>query len=128
MSACEALGNGINDLVFVDSIFNSRYDSTSLNSTLLQVYVKSTSKAYQLTTGSSTTDVNFVEITPEFLDADSVDYIDKKNEAEGLYGVTQRIHSWFFANNVFADQDLVQFGISGAGIVIVTGPYAEVNI
>jgi len=128
MSACEALGNGIDDLVFVDSIFNERYDSTSLNSTLLQVYVKSTSKAYQLTAGSSTTDVNFVEITPELLDADSVDYIDKKNEAEGLYGVTQRIHSWFFANNVFADQDLVQFGTSGGGIVIVTSPFAEVNI
>ena len=90
---------------------------------MLQVFVKSLAKGYQLGSGSTTTDVNWMEITPALLDADPYDYIDIKNgPSSSIYGDTSRIHSWLFANGAFENTKLLQFSISNNGLVILIEP------
>ena len=79
MAAAESLGTGMDDLVFADSMRVLRLDTATTNSTVFQVYVNSTKKAYQLGAGVDMSDVNWMEITPALLDADSYDYMDLMN-------------------------------------------------
>ena len=123
MAAAESLGTGMDDLVFADSMRCSRYDSATSNSTVLQVYVNSTKKAYQLGAGVDMSDVNWMEITPALLDADSYDYMDLKNgPSSSVYGDNSRIHSWLFANGAFENTKLLQFSTSSNGVVMLTEP------
>jgi len=48
MTAFENAGQGLDDLVFVNSLFYSRYSGRTLNSTQLQAYVKSINKTFTL--------------------------------------------------------------------------------
>ena len=129
MAAAESLGTGMDDLVFADSMRCSRSDGATSNSTVLQVYVNSTKKAYQLGIGSNldgidrVMDVNWMEITPALLDADAYDYMDLKNgPSSSIYGDNSRIHSWLFANGAFENTKLLQFSTSANGVVMLTEP------
>jgi len=135
MTAAESLGTGMDDLVFADSMRCSRYDNTTSNSTVLQVYVNSTKKAYQLGIGSNldgidrVMDVNWMEITPALLDADNYDYMDLKNgPSSSIYGDNSRIHSWLFANNAFERTKLLQFSTSYHGVMMLTEPVPSIVI
>lgn len=126
MAAAEALGTGMDDLVFADSMRSSRYDGATSNSTVLQVYVNSTKKAYQLGKGVDMSDVNWMEITPALLDADSYDYMDLKNgPSSSIYGDNSRIHSWLFANGAFENTKLLQFSTSYWGMMMLTEPVPQ---
>jgi hypothetical protein len=120
MAAAGTLGTGFDDLVFVNSSYWARYDNSTSNSTMLQVYVKSLSKGYQLSSSATMSEINWVEITSAFLDADAYDYMDFKNGTSyGIYGGNTRLHTWLFANNEIP-ANIISFDVNLNSFLIVT--------